>query len=293
MSWDIAVAGTAHLNDITTPLGHHADVIGGSAVYFSLAASQFTKVHFNGIAGNDRAGMIRDLLMQHGVDTAGLQVSERPTLRWTVIHDFEEWIAREVSVEEGCDPEWRPVFSAASSAAPICFIGSLRPEIQRKVLQQTKAKFIGVDSMTSFIRAKHDQVMDVVEAAHILFLNHDEVKALVPEAKSWKDAAQQVIGRGRLRAAVIKAGPYGAALVTREGILEKDPHPVDPVMDPTGAGDCLAGGFIGYCAAAERDDFDIFPQALDAGLRCAAAAISTFGTEGISRLSSAAVKSAG
>jgi sugar/nucleoside kinase (ribokinase family) len=90
-----------------------------------------------------------------------------------------------------------------------------------------------------------------------------------------------LIGRGRLRLVVVKAGPLGAAAVTRDAVLERSAHPVDTVLDPTGAGDALAGGFLGACAAAESDPVDYLEPALAAGLRQAAAAISDFGPSGL------------
>lgn len=88
-------------------------------------------------------------------------------------------------------------------------------------------------------------------------------------------------GVGRLRAVVVKGGPQGASLVTADGVISRPPAPVASVVDPTGAGDALAGGFLGACAAAERDDGDFFVSALEAGLRCAASAIGEFGLVGL------------
>jgi sugar/nucleoside kinase (ribokinase family) len=95
---------------------------------------------------------------------------------------------------------------------------------------------------------------------------------------------RSLLGRGRLRALVVKAGPEGAVLVTTTTSLELPAAPVDTVVDPTGAGDAVAGGFLGLCAAACQDDDDVFPAALEEGLGRAAAAIGAFGTEGLRRL---------
>ena len=118
-----------------------------------------------------------------------------------------------------------------------------------------------------------------------------ELLSLVPGTASWRAAAQSLLGRGRLRALVVKAGPMGAALVTASGTLERPAAPVDVVMDPTGAGDAVAGGFLGRCAVAQRDDEGFFPEALEEGLQAAAAAISSFGTAAVQSRSRASLPS--
>ena len=136
--------------------------------------------------------------------------------------------------------------------------------------------------MTNWIGPDRVAVEAVAAASDLLFLNRTELAALVPEhAGDWRAAAAALLGRGRLRGVVVKAGPNGAAVVSRSGIVEKPAAAVGLVMDPTGAGDALAGGFLGLCAEAERDDDEFFATALDEGLRCAATAISQFGTAGL------------
>lgn len=286
MSWEICAAGTAHRNDITTPHGRQADVIGGSAVYFSLAASRYTNIYLNGIVGEDCVQRVREILTGHSIDTDGLITSPNSTLYWHVEQDFNEWLAHEISVDEGCDSEWQPQLSEASRNAPVLFLASFNPQLQRDVLHQSNARLVGVDSMTSFIRTARDEVRRLVEVVDILFLNHDELLNLMPDADNWESAAQQLVGAGRIRGVVVKAGPYGAAVATAAGITRREAHPVAQVVDPTGAGDALAGGFLGYCASVERADDAVFVEALSAGLECAAAAISTFGTTGLTEFSS-------
>jgi sugar/nucleoside kinase (ribokinase family) len=138
--------------------------------------------------------------------------------------------------------------------------------------------------MTCFTGPERDAVLDVVSGCDLLFLNRVELGSLAPEAHGWEAAARSLRGRGRLRAVVVKAGPLGAALVTAAGVLEMPAAPVDVVIDPTGAGDAVAGGFLGLCAARGRDDDDVFPMALEEGLRLAATTIGSFGTAGLRHL---------
>ncbi len=282
MAWDIAVAGTVHVDEITTPAAHSPGQLGGSAVYFALAAARFATVHLNGIVGGDRAAAFAALLDAAGVRRGGLVVSDRATFTWHARHDFEHWVAVDTSSEEGCDPEWRPRLPEDTATAPVLFLASMRPSLQHEVLGQSSARLIGADSMTEYTGPQRDAVREVVHACDVLFLNQSELASLTgAPVTTWRQEAIAMCGVGRLRAVVVKGGPTGAALVTDDGIISRPPATVERVIDPTGAGDALAGGFLGACAAAERDDVDVFITALDAGLRCAADAISEFGLAGL------------
>ena len=278
MTWEIAVAGTVHYDEITTPHGTR-DCHGGSAVYFALAAARHAPVHLNGIVGRDQERFFREILAGLPVNLDGMVVSARPTFRWYAVHDFERWVTASERSEEGCDPEWTPQLPAATAAAPVLFLGSMRPHLQQAVLDQSRARLRGCDSMTIFTGAEHDAVLRVVEGCELLFLNRSELASLVHGGiDDWREQARGLCGRGRLRAVIVKGGPEGAACVTATAITELPAAGVTSVIDPTGAGDALAGGFLGACAAAERDDEAFFPTALAEGLRCASRAISSFGT---------------
>jgi len=284
MSWEITAAGTVHLDDIVTPHGRRPCQIGGSSLYFALAAAPHARVRVSAIVGEDAAGELRRSLAGLRVDLSGVEVSPAPTFRWHAAHDFERWVAVTVAEEPGCEPEWRPRLTPEAGRAPVLFLGSMRPSLQRDILAQSSARLIAVDSMACFTGPERDAVMEVVSGCDILFLNRLELAGLVPAAPGWETAARGLLGRGRLRAVVVKGGPLGAALVAASGTTELPAAPVDQVIDPTGAGDAVAGGFLGLCAAAERDDQGFFGAALEEGLSRAAAAVASFGIAGLRRL---------
>ena len=281
MTWDVAVAGTLHRDDVTTPIGR-TQSLGGSAVYFALAAARYAPVHVNGIVGGDTSEEYAAMLSGAAIDLSGVVVSDRPTFVWHAVHDFEHWVTSSESAEPGCDAEWAADLNAASRASPVLFLGSMDPRLQRAVLAQSQARLIGADSMTIFMRDDRDGVRAVVEGADILFLNTEEVEMLAGRS-SWRAAARALCGSGRLRAVVVKLGPDGAACVTGSALHELEAHPVERVIDPTGAGDALAAGFLGYCAREELDSETAFAPALAEGVRCAAAAVTAFGTDGLLR----------
>ena len=284
MSWEVTAAGTVHLDDIVTPHGRRARQIGGSSLYFALAAAPHARVHVSTIVGEDAAAELRWSLDGLPVELSGVEVSPEPTFRWHAVHDFERWVAVTVAEEPGCEPEWRPRLTPEAAAAPVLFLGSMRPSLQREILAQSSARLIAVDSMACFTGPERDAVLEVVRGCDILFLNRSELSSLVPEAPGWEAAALRLRGQGRLRAVVVKAGPMGAALLTASGTAELPAVPVGEVIDPTGAGDAVAGGFLGLCAAAERDDEAFFAAALQEGLARAAAAVASFGTAGLRRM---------
>jgi sugar/nucleoside kinase (ribokinase family) len=282
VTWEIAVAGTVHVDDITTPAGHHPFELGGSAVYFALAAAVSATVHLNGIVGRDHAGAFRGLLRGTCINLDGLVTSDEPTFRWHARHDFDRWIAVDTVSDDGCDASWQPNLPPAAARAQVLFLASMRPALQRDVLAQSSARLVAADSMTDYTGPERDAVREVAHACDALFLNRSELASLTgAPVTTWRQEAIAMCGVGRLRAVVVKGGPDGAAVVTGDGVISRPAVRVDGVVDPTGAGDALAGGFLAACAAAERDDTDFFPTALEAGLRSAARAISQFGVAGL------------
>ncbi len=288
MAWEIAVAGTVHIDEVTTPAGHRSDQLGGSAVYFALVAARHAPVHLNGIVGGDRAAAFLDLLDAAGVHRQGLVISDMPTFRWHARHDFERWVAVDTSSEEGCDPLWDARLTDAAAAAQVLFLASMRPSLQSQVRNQSRARLVGADSMTEYTGPQREAVRELAHTCDVLFLNESELASLTgAPVTTWRQEAIAMCGVGRLRAVVVKGGPKGASLVTDDGIISRPPARVVTVVDPTGAGDALAGGFLGACAAAQRDDVDFFVTALDEGLRCAAVAIEEFGLSGLVRAATA------
>jgi len=279
VTWQVAVAGTVHRDDITTPKGRTTS-LGGSALFFAIAASRFARVHVNGIVGSDCRPEVHAVLEGLDVDLDGLEVSELPTFVWHAVHDFDRWVTSSESSEEGCDPTWSTELPPASAVAQVLFLASMRPQFQQRVLGQSRARLVGADSMMVYIDSDATAVRRLMERVDMLFLNEEEVVGLtgIPD---WRRAARSLCGAGRLRAAVVSRGPLGAACVTHDMLLERPAVAVDDVVDPTGAGDALAAGFLGFCAEQERDDDASFAAALDAGLVCAAHAVETFGTAGL------------
>lgn len=279
MTWAVAVAGTVHRDDITTPRGRRVS-LGGSAVYFALAAARYAPVHLNGVVGEDTIEELRSLFAGLEVDLHGVVTSELPTCVWHAEHDFERWLTSNEQLDEGCDAQWQPRLPEATADAPVLFLASMHPRLQSSVLAQSRARMIAMDTMMVFSDSDRDAVRSVVERSDLALLNHAELASLANQGE-WMRSARTLLGRGRTRWVVVKRGPLGAALVDAEGVVERPAcAPVD-VVDPTGAGDALAGGLLGLCAREERADAATVARGLDSGLECAAHAISLFGTSAL------------
>ena len=177
------------------------------------------------------------------------------------------------------------MLTADAVQAPVLLLGSMSAKNQLEAVRQSQGRLIGMDSMSAFIDMNADDVQHVAEQADILFLTQYELADLTNTGpKSWVQAARSLLQHGRPRAVVVKRGPAGAALVTENATFQEPAAFVTDVIDPTGAGDAIAGGFLGSCALAERDDCDYFTRALHDGIRSAAATLTTFGTKGLLQL---------
>jgi sugar/nucleoside kinase (ribokinase family) len=287
MTWEIATAGTLNLDDITTPHGHRCRLLGGSALYFTLSARNYAPVHVHGVVGTDAHDEFVEMLEHHNVTLDGVKTNPRRTRTWKARHDFVRWIAVVADDRGGFESEWDDNWdrrlTPEATRAHTLFVGSMAPAYQLDIIKQSRATLVGSDFMRNFIVHERAAVLDVVSRSDVLFVNHDELSALAEaHPEDWRESARRLINDyQRLRAVVVKAGPLGAALVTKNSITKREPAFVPTVIDPTGAGDSLAGGFLGYCSQLERDDDATFLQALDEGLRCAARAIGSFGTTGL------------
>lgn len=276
------MAGTVTLDDVTTPWGRRTDQLGGSAVYFALAAARLAPVILTGVVGRDGEARARLALTSPRIRLDGLAVVADPTFRWRALHDFHLWETADEASIPGAYAGWRPRLPPAAAMAPVLFAGSMHPALQAEVMRQSSARLVGIDTMRVFIDTHRGEVRDAVRCADILFVDRAELELLSGMPRdAWISAARSLCGDGRVRAVVVKAGPDGAACVTATEVHRRPAVPVGTVVDPTGAGDALAGGFLGLCARDGRADDPPWDAALDEGLECAAAAIREFGIAGL------------
>jgi sugar/nucleoside kinase (ribokinase family) len=260
---EILVVGSLAYDSISTPSGKVDRALGGSANYFSLAASLHAPVRVVGVVGEDYAAKDVELLKSRNVDLAGMTVVKGKTFHWEGAYegDMNEAITKktELNVFEHFQPELPAHYKDSS----FVFLANISPDLQVKVLDQClNAKFVGMDTMNFWISSKLDDLKKVLKRVDVVLINEGESEMLTGAGNAIQ-AAPRLCEMGP-KALVIKRGEYGFALYTREdGFFMLPAFPIEKVVDPTGAGDTFAGGFFGYLASLGRK-----PSTADLKLAC-------------------------
>ncbi len=276
----LLVVGSIAFDSIKTPQDEVQEILGGSAVYFSLAARFFGPVRLVGIVGRDFPPEHLEMLSAQGVDTEGVEIAEGKTFRWSGEY-FEGMNRREtLSVELNVLEEFRPKIPQRYLDSEFVFLANGPVTTQLSVLEQMeKPGFVVADTMDLWIREQREELDVLLQRIDALVLNDSE-SLLFTGKRNLLQAGREILELGPSRV-VIKKGEHGALLVTREKVCPLPAYPVAVVRDPTGAGDCFAGGLMGYLARAGNAETETFKAAL-----ACATVISSFDVEdfGVRRL---------
>jgi sugar/nucleoside kinase (ribokinase family) len=260
------------------------EALGGSATYFSYAASFFTRVRVVGAVGADFPAEHLRLLAERGVDIEALEVlPDQKTFRWTGEYGFDLNEAKTLDVQLNAFAEFRPVLPAGLRRAPYLFLANIDPELQADVLgQMDRPRFTALDTMNFWIEGKRDALLRVLAQVDALLINDAEARMLAREPNLIK-AARAIVTMGP-RLAVIKRGEYGALMVLDGRFFFVPAYPLDAVFDPTGAGDTFAGGFMGYLARGGGVDAARIRRAIVHGAVMASFTVEDFSLERLRRL---------
>jgi sugar/nucleoside kinase (ribokinase family) len=243
----LIVIGSVAYDGVETPHGKVDRMLGGAATYISLAASYFTKVGIVGVVGDDFAQEDTDLLVNHGVDIEGLERVPGKTFFWkgkyTPDMNDRETLVTDLNVFASFEPK----LPANYMKSDYLLMGNIMPTLQRSVRQQMKnVKLAGGDTMNFWISDFRDELLKTIADWDFLLINDGEARLLSGET-NLKKAAAKILAMGP-NTVVIKRGEYGACLFRKDSYFVVPGYILDSVFDPTGAGDCFAGGFIGYLA---------------------------------------------
>jgi ribokinase len=254
---ELVVVGSVALDDIRTPFGEVSQALGGAAVYASVAASFFSDVGVVGIVGEDFPNEYVEFLLERGICTDGLAVSNGKTFRWHGAYEGDMNSAETISTELNVFEKFRPELPEEYKKAKYLFLANIDPDLQMSVIKQMeKPELVVMDSMNYWIENKRERIFDVLEMCDIVLLNSDEARQLF-NTHNTIHAGKQLLKMG-LKAAIIKKGEHGALLFTKNGIFSAPAYPVDELKDPTGAGDSFAGGMVGWLAKTkELNDYNI------------------------------------
>jgi sugar/nucleoside kinase (ribokinase family) len=249
----LLVVGSVALDSLETPFGQRADVLGGSASYFSTCASFFGPTRLVAVVGEDFPQEHVAFLASRGVDLAGLVRRPGKTFRWKGRYEFDLNTAHTLDTQLNVFAEFRPELPAHYRGSEYVFLGNIDPDLQRAVLDQVEApRFVGCDTMNFWITSKRESLLKTLKRVDMLFVNDAEARQLAEEHNIVK-AARRILGFGP-RAVVVKRGEYGALFFSGDEVFAASAMPLASVFDPTGAGDSFAGGFMGYLARTGSED---------------------------------------
>jgi len=281
----ILVVGSVAYDSVKTPNGNHQNALGGSAIYFAVAASYFVPVSIVGVVGDDFLPEDKAMLEAHYIDTGGLSRVHGDTFRWTGEYgeDFNEahTIDTQLNVFAGFEPE----LASSERKSPFLFLANIDPDLQYRVLQQMEERpqLVAGDTMNFWIQAKAETLARAISEFDTLMINQGEVRQLAKENNLVK-AARYVLSQGP-QMVVIKRGEYGALSFTSNAIFAAPAYPLETIVDPTGAGDSFAGGFMGYLAASRDLTTAGFRRAMIVGSVMASFTVGSFGPDRLSCLS--------
>jgi sugar/nucleoside kinase (ribokinase family) len=284
----LTVVGSIAFDAVKTPFGARERMLGGAAVHFALAASFFDTVHIVGPVGDDFGEPEYAVLRGRQVDTQDIEhVPGGKTFFWRGEYGWDLNERETLDTQLGVFAEFEPKLSEASRAADVVFLANIQPDLQRQVREQcAEARFVALDSMNYWIDSARDALIDVIGVVDCLMLNDAELRELTEEPNFVRAAAK--VREWGPSVVIAKQGQYGALMITDEGFFALPAFPLETVVDPTGAGDSFAGGFMGYIAAhgdAELDH-ELLSQAMAYGTALASFNVEDFGVERVVRLTS-------
>jgi sugar/nucleoside kinase (ribokinase family) len=243
----ILVVGSVALDTVRTPFGHVEEVLGGSATYFSTAASFFADVRLVAVVGEDFPEQHLAFLRERKIDLRGLQHVSGKTFRWVGEYGFDLNQARTLDTRLNVFANFAPKIPEEYRDSEVVFLGNIDPDLQREVLRQVqRPALIAADTMNYWIANKAESLRQTLAMVDVLLINDAETRQVAGEA-NLVQAAQKILAWGP-KSLVIKRGEYGALMISQEGWFAAPALPLEEVRDPTGAGDCFAGGFVGYLA---------------------------------------------
>ena len=274
----VLVVGSLAFDTIETPFGKVDKILGGSAVYFSVAASFFTEVFLVGVVGKDFREDHVNILRGRGIDLRGLKQKEGKTFHWEGNYGYDLNEARTLKTKLNVFENFSPDIPEAYRDLEYVFLANIDPELQLRVLKQVrKPKVVALDTMNFWIENKLGALKETIKLVDILIINEAEARELAKEYNLVK-AARTISSFGP-KTLIIKQGTYGALLFTDSSIFSAPAYPLEVTLDPTGAGDSFAGGFMGYLARCQNLHDAGFRQAIIFGSVMASFCVEQFSVE--------------
>ncbi len=284
----ILVVGSVALDSVQTPFGKVDNALGGSATYFSVAASLYAPVRVVGVVGTDFSPAHVDFLRSRNVDLAGLQTVEGETFRWSGRYGHDLNTAETLETRLNVFATFRPQLPQSYRQTPLVFLANIDPDLQLDVLRQIQhPRLVALDTMNYWIKGKKDALTEVLRKVDIVLINEAEARQYAGTSNLLR-ATNEILSLGP-RAVVVKKGEYGAALYSKEdssalSFFFAPAYPLAEIKDPTGAGDTFAGGFLGYLAKTGAVDAPAIRRAIVHGSVVASFTVEDFSIDRLRNL---------
>jgi sugar/nucleoside kinase (ribokinase family) len=279
----ILVVGSVAFDSVKTPFGSQEDVLGGSATYFSIAASYFSDVSIVAVVGEDFPEEHVTFLRKKGIDVSGLERAKGKTFRWKGEYGIDLNTRTTLDTQLNVFADFSPKLLNSHRSQEYLFLGNIDPDLQRSILEQMKKpKLVACDTMNYWIENKRKSLLKTLSMIDLLVINDSETKELADEPNLIR-AARRVLAFGP-KMLVIKRGEHGVLMFGAHSIFSIPAFPIEEVLDPTGAGDSFAGGLMGYLAAVGVHDDAAMRRAVVFGSVMASFDVMDFGPGNIGDL---------
>ncbi len=287
----LLVVGSIGLDEVETPRTKRSDLLGGSAVYFSVAARFFSPVQMVGVVGDDFPAEHRQLLEKRDIDLKGLEVAKGKTFRWSGKYHANMVDRDTLRTDLNVFAQFDPKLPSEYRSAEFVFLANGHTALQLKVLDilGRRPKFVAADTMDLWIRTTRPELEKLFTRIDALILNDSEARMLTGEHELLK--AGRAIQKMGPATVILKKGEHGAMLLSRDDCFILPAYPLDEVVDPTGAGDSFAGGIMGYLASADDLSTDNLRRALLYGTVTASFTCQGFSLDGLLSADRQAVES--
>ncbi|MHC4895780.1 MAG: PfkB family carbohydrate kinase [Planctomycetota bacterium] len=276
----VLVVGSTAFDTVETPFGREQDCLGGSATHFSLAARLFTEVQLVSVVGEDFPDQSRQLLLDQEIDLSGLEVQQGATFRWSGKYSTDMNSRETLDVQLNTFGNFKPQVPPALRTTPYVFLANGAPKTQASVLDQMESTaFVVADTMDLWIETTREDLDELLLRLDGLIINDEEVKMLTGETNLIR-AGRRVLGLGP-KLVIVKKGEHGSFLFSNYFQYALPAYPTDNVLDPTGAGDSFAGGFMGFLAECDSLSLWNMKRAMAYGTVTASLTVEGFGVQQI------------
>jgi sugar/nucleoside kinase (ribokinase family) len=285
----ILVVGSVAFDSVETPFGKADEVLGGSATYFSTAASYFADINLVAVVGEDFPDSHLDFMKDRGINIDGLQKVEGKTFRWKGRYEYDLNQAHTLETHLNVFESFDPAIPDSYRDAEYVFLANIDPELQLKVVEQVRnPKLVACDTMNFWIEGKPDALKRLLKKTDIFVINEGEAREFTGESNLIK-ASRKILDYGPTTL-IVKRGEYGALMFSGQTIFSAPAYPLEDIFDPTGAGDSFAGGFMGYLANTENLNEDGIRQAIILGSVMASFNVEDFSLNRLKNLTNEEIK---